>query len=458
MARIVIGIPCWDKVAPEVLDDYMRFMYYLGRRYTEHEFWLGIKTKSEQFRARNAIVEAAYQVNADYLLMMDDDHVIDVDKHNYASDKYEFLRTLISHMEADKKLGLVGALYYHRGGQCRPVLLVKAEDGQYRFLNDNEITGGLQYVDIQGGGCMLIRMTAMDFVGAPWFVPETEYGTDFQICLKLASAGYKVACDTSIEIGHVESSRRIITSQNRHQVQADSAKVSKDVEIAATLEPIYRLFRADIMEYLGVTEISSLYALAEESNQHRNKFNEYTDRDQYYRDAGKPYLARAAKLAVIGAVWPNAADDFLLRTMRVGVPALGVDFGCGPGRVTFELARQGHTLHFIDLDGVETYEFLKWRVAKHNILAKFNEWPESNTADYVVAHDVFEHISDMEDQLEKICQCLKPGGVLITNYLLMHDWSNTEHINNDKPKFLECLKKRNMATVNSCVFQKMGMS
>jgi 2-polyprenyl-3-methyl-5-hydroxy-6-metoxy-1,4-benzoquinol methylase len=241
-------------------------------------------------------------------------------------------------------------------------------------------------------------------------------------------------------------------------VQADSAKVSKDVEIAATLEPIYRLFRAEVMEYLGVTTTSELYLMAEEAQYHRGKFFEYTDKNQYYRDAGKPYLARAAKLAVIGAVWPNAADDFLLRTMRVGVPALGVDFGCGAGRVTFELARQGHTLHFIDLDGVETYEFLKWRVAKHNILANFNEWPESNTADYVVAHDVFEHILDMEYQLDKICQCLKPGGVLITNYMLMHDWGNVEHINNDKPKFLKILKSKNMATVNSCVFQKMGAS
>src|SRR5512135_812805 len=98
MSRIVIGIPCWDKVPPEVLDDYMRFAYYLGRRYTEHEFWLGIKTKSEQFRARNSIVEAAYQVNADYLLMMDDDHIIDIGSANYASEKYEFLRTLIGHM------------------------------------------------------------------------------------------------------------------------------------------------------------------------------------------------------------------------------------------------------------------------------------------------------------------------------------------------------------------------
>jgi hypothetical protein len=37
----------------------------------------------------------------------------------------------------------------------------------------------------------------------------------------------------------------------------------------------------------------------------------------------------------------------------------------------------------------------------------------------------------------------------------MQDWSNVEHINNNKPKFLEILKSLGMVTVNSCVFQKL---
>ncbi len=455
MTRIVVGIPCWDKVAPEVLDDYMRFSYYLGRRYPEYEFWLGIKTKSEQFRARNSIVEAAYQVNADYLLMMDDDHVIDINGANYASEKYEFLRILLGHMEKDKELGLVGALYYHRGGQCRPVLLNKNADGNYEFLNDDQITGDLQEVDVQGGGCMLIRMRAMDFCGAPWFVPETEYGTDFQICIKMKKAGFKVACDTSIEIGHVESQRRIITSRNRHQVQADSTRVSKDLEISSRLDPIYRQYRADIMEYLGIENLSDLFFVAASAVEHRKKFQDYIDKDQYYRDGGKAYLARAARIATLDAPWPNSSDDFVLRTIRTGVPAIGVDFGCGAGRITFELAKGGHILHFMDLDGVSTYEFLKWRIAKYNIMAHFNEWPQPATADYAIAHDVFEHITDMRTPLENIISCLKPGGVLITNYMLMQDWDNLEHINNAKPEFLAILKSLGMMTVNSCVFQKM---
>ena len=74
--RIMIGIPCYRDVAGETLEDYMRFAFHLGRR-TEHEYVMGIKTKSEQFRARNGIVEGALQTKCDYLFFLDDDHVLD---------------------------------------------------------------------------------------------------------------------------------------------------------------------------------------------------------------------------------------------------------------------------------------------------------------------------------------------------------------------------------------------
>lgn len=50
--RVFIGIPAYSSVPGETLEDYCRFMYHLGRRNTEYDFFMGIKTKSEQFRAR----------------------------------------------------------------------------------------------------------------------------------------------------------------------------------------------------------------------------------------------------------------------------------------------------------------------------------------------------------------------------------------------------------------------
>ena len=42
--KIMIGIPCYQNVSAETLEDYMRFAYYCGRRLSEHEFVLGIKS------------------------------------------------------------------------------------------------------------------------------------------------------------------------------------------------------------------------------------------------------------------------------------------------------------------------------------------------------------------------------------------------------------------------------
>lgn len=211
-SRITIGIPCYQGVTFETLEDYMLFAFYLGRRYTDYDFFIAIKGKSEQFRARNAIVKAALQTDSDYILMLDDDHILDINKTNAPGKGYEFLRTLIEHMEDDPKMGICGALYVQRGGDQLPVIM---EEGgkdlkDPHFITMIETSGRLQKVDITGGGCMLLRREMFNHMQGPWFAPEFEYGTDIQICRKAREAGYSVWCDTSLEIGHVRLEREII--------------------------------------------------------------------------------------------------------------------------------------------------------------------------------------------------------------------------------------------------------
>ena len=210
---VCIGIPCYRDVSFETLDDYMRFAFYLGRRYTEYNFFLAIKGKSEQFRARNAIIESALSHDCDYIFMMDDDHVIDIGHTLHATSRYGFLKKLIKHLDDDPKRGIVGALYFQRGGECKPVLMFEYQGGYY-FSPIAEITGGLQQVAVTGGGCMLIRKEVFDKIESPWFEPELDMCTDIQICKKATDAGFTVWCDTSIEIGHVRTERDIITSRN----------------------------------------------------------------------------------------------------------------------------------------------------------------------------------------------------------------------------------------------------
>lgn len=214
---VCIGIPCFHSVTFETLDDYMRFAYHLGRRCQDYDFFLAIKGKSEQFRARNAIIQESIMRDCDYTFMLDDDHVIDTDKGIVPTGRYDFLERLIGHMENDPTIGIVGGLYCQRGGDQLPVIMQEHEGNHY-ILTHSDITNRMQRVSVTGGGCMLIRKELFDRIPSPWFEPEQQSkglsrGTDLQICIKAAEAGFSVWCDTSIQIGHVRLEREIITPE-----------------------------------------------------------------------------------------------------------------------------------------------------------------------------------------------------------------------------------------------------
>ena len=449
---IVIGIPCYGQVAPEVLEDYMRFAYYLGRRYQEYDFALAIKTKSEQFRARNAIVEAAYQIDADWLLMLDDDHVIDTDGQLKPSEKYEFLRKLI---EYDKDI--IGALYYHRGGECRPVLMNKNENGDYVYLRDDQIKRGLQEVDVQGGGCILIKMKVFDKIASPWFEPEIDTGTDIQICKKAKEKGFSVWSDTSIEIGHVINERNILTEKNRHLFYKSSGDQSQTIASNRQMTRVLTQFRQDAMEYLGISNIKELMDLAEKYKEHQGRINEYPDKQEYYRASGKMYFAR--QVLIHSPDLDHKFGEHLLQSINTGAPALGIDFGCGCAPITFEFARAGHIIYFIDIDGAESYEFLKWRAKKYNLYglyAIFGEWPKASMADYAIYLDSIEHLEDWQGELKCAWDTLRPLGTLICNFMLNTDVHNPEHIFMDKPKFMEYMTSIGFFPINMAHYQKRG--
>ena len=212
MTRVVLGIPCFQTADFQVLDDYMRLAYHIGRRCPEIELFLGVKGKSEQFRARNAIVKAALQVDAEFIWMLDDDHIIDIDGGIEPTERYDILRRLIANMRANEKMGVCGALYWQRGGEYLPVIMQENPDGKPHFLHPSEVAGCLQKIDVTGGGGILIRTKVFDRGDEPWFAPEHEFGTDIQLCKQVRAAGWEVWCDTSIELGHLRSEREILHS------------------------------------------------------------------------------------------------------------------------------------------------------------------------------------------------------------------------------------------------------
>lgn len=213
MARIVIGIPCFGDVPVEVYEDHTRLLYYLGRRYPEHEFFLGIKKKSEQFRARNAIIRSAFSVKADYVLMIDDDMIFEYNDAINAGctqiDAYEFLHKMIEH-----DVDLLGILYVTRGGLYEPVALME-HGPSYRKVEWSEITyDGLMPVDSIGGGVMLMKVDMLRKMEMPIFDAEYQWGTDIQLCRKAKALGIQPYIDANIQVGHLSRDRAIVTPKN----------------------------------------------------------------------------------------------------------------------------------------------------------------------------------------------------------------------------------------------------
>jgi len=85
-------------------------------------------------------------------------------------------------------------------------------------------------------------------------------------------------------------------------------------------------------------------------------------------------------------------------------------------------------MDFIDINGAGAYEFLKWRIKKHDLECGFTlEGPY----DYVYMLDSLEHIKDWKNVLNNIASHLKDGGALITNYFSNQDFDNPEHVSMD---------------------------
>lgn len=454
--RIMIGIPCYRDVSAETLEDYMRFAYYCGRRLPEHEFLLGIKSKSEQFRARNAIVEGALQTGCDYLLFLDDDQVIDWEGTSGPHERYGMIDQFIEHMKADRQLGIVGAVYYHRGAECRPVLMKKGNDGGYYWMRDDEITGGLQEVAVQGGGCMFIRLSIFDKIKAPYFEPEFDLGTDIQVCKKATEAGFKVCCDTSIQVGHVMSRREIVTPQNRHRIAMDNARQvaggEEGIDRAWKVNSALSLYRQDAEEYLQMP-IADMDVLAMRYDMKEfEKYHKNNDLKGYYGSRGNEQLARQ----VLFHHAPHMIEqmDFFLNMINTQVEATGADIGCGSAPISFELALRGHKMDFIDVDGAGAYEFTKWRAAKRNVKCG---WGWGGPYDYVLMFDSIEHIENWKEVLFMVYDSLKPNAGLITNYFSNTDFENKEHISMDHDAVKQYLVSIGLYPVNDILWVKRNI-
>ncbi len=429
---ILVGIVAYDGLDGQVAEDYMRLMFHLGRRCPEYEFQLAIKWKSEQFRARNAIVSAGLQFGADYIWMLDDDHIFDTGSKRMPSSAYDLPIKLAKHLEDNEKIGVVGALYYQRGAECYPVIMQEM-NGKPFFLQHREVSARMQKVDVTGGGCMMIRASIFDKIEQPWFKPEHQFGTDIQLCRRARDAGYEVWCDTSLEIGHLQKEKVLITGSNAMELSSGE------------YEPFVK-YQNDVQEYLQMGE-SEIYELA--ATYDNNEFTKHDDPIEYYATRGNAQLARQMcfhKFPII--IEQQKLFHSLIDCKR---PGYGADFGCGSAPVGFHFAQLGHKMDFVDIEGSAALDFTKWRAGKYSIDCGFEL---KGPYDYVLMLDALEHIVDWQEALDSIISSLKVGGAIITNYFSNGDFDNPEHVSMDHVKVMDYLMVRGLTKASEFFWVK----
>lgn len=90
------------------------------------------------------------------------------------------------------------------------------------------------------------------------------------------------------------------------------------------------------------------------------------------------------------------------------------DFGGGIGTMCLSLARIGNKVFYVDLPS-QHREFAEYRFARHNVsVVALDSLKGVENLDYVVAHDVMEHIhpDELPSIVEAITLSLKPKGIL----------------------------------------------
>lgn len=450
--RVFIGVPCYGDVSPELLRDWMSWLYHCGRRLPQYEFFTGIKTKSEQFRARNAVVEGAMQVGADWLLMIDDDMVINIQEMTGPNGSYDLVDKLIRHNK-----DICGVLYYQKEGECCPVLMKRGTERGYRFLRQDEVEGRLQQVDVAGGGCLMIRMSIFDRLKQPHFAPEFEYGTDIQLCRAAQEAGFMVWADTSIELGHLRVGRQIVTSRNKHLFQT-ADMIPGEVRAKFVAADMYSSLIEDGLEYTGYKSLEEMHHVGSEFLK-RWSGEETKDLDSWYARFPKE---RVARQVVFNSQNANKRQmtEYIVCAVKHTSPLRILDYGSGIGVTAFELARLGHRVTAVDLEGTETLQFLKWRCMKHKVAMEFStvrtDQPAvlTGTFDVVVAMDVLEHALEWRSLLQLFHKHMHLDSFLFANNAIMEDNMHPEHLFVDPKVFLQACVELDIMPVNQLTYVK----
>ncbi len=132
-------------------------------------------------------------------------------------------------------------------------------------------------------------------------------------------------------------------------------------------------------------------------------------------------IGHFAKRKLTGRSSHAGIANFLLE--KLGRPPVVVDYGCGMGYLSFEIARQqpAAKTYLLDIDSLRL-EFTEFRFKKNNFdtevikVTKENLYPHLPKHNICIATEVMEHIFQPLTVYENIRTAMEPGGILYGNF------------------------------------------
>jgi 2-polyprenyl-3-methyl-5-hydroxy-6-metoxy-1,4-benzoquinol methylase len=418
--RCFIGVLAFQGVTYQVLQNYMALAFHWGRRIPHIDFFLQVIGKKEQFRARNNLCAMALEFltgEDDVMLMLDDDMILPT----------HALERLLTALDNHPKAGVVGGLYWQRGGTYRPVIqkIIKYEDEcggvayAPKWYSPHEITGKVQQVGILGGGCMLIRVKALRELMPPIFWVDGIVGTDIHFCVRLNQAGWDAYCDTGLELGHQQEGQTLTWRTVPPHIIKYS-EIGKQIEEDAC--EYLKLDRFDL-ETFAISHLRTIenYWLTKP----RDTFEAVAEA---YTGVGVSAIARNVFYANhhdTGVEGFAAIIDCIDKGMiHRDYPCL--DYGCGIGVAAEILAKNGYQVEAYDLKDSAVLDFLSWRVKRGGYEDRIKVVPVTGPMpkfaeqySLIVMLDVIEHLTNPHEILDTLIERLAPGGHFHTNFAAM---------------------------------------
>lgn len=216
--KVVVGIPLMGGTPAASYHDRLMMFKYLGHKEEDdyHKkvnprycFSLNVTGDILVQYARERFADSVLEMDADYLLMIDDDMLAPPD--------------LFYRLVANDK-DICGALAFTRNPDHKPVIYdviegfdpVTKKDYYINKFAMNYPRDTLVECDAVGFGAVLIKRKVIEAMKTPRFMGLTGCGEDITFCYKAKKLGFEVWMDTRVKLGHL-GAPTIITEEYSDQ-------------------------------------------------------------------------------------------------------------------------------------------------------------------------------------------------------------------------------------------------